>query len=801
MSTQKQSSGRRRAKSSGVKKVVKKAPSPKSTPQKVGVARQTKKAPARGTAASSKRKAPAVTELASTNKLLQKKATVQPVINKSNTERGLLIPSPWRFPIDIDKVAQQTARFAGVFFIVMGALFTLWHANSYLNDLSGSTLSAQIAASSNALEAPSDNQPSNPARVQNSTQTIVFTPSDPIQGEKVLATLPITTVPERVTLRAQNTVTGEVVNVGRLSQAQGNNWETTFDSTVLKDAQYRFVLLAEYTEGQNSHYSVTINDTKEHTIKNGLATKASLIATTSTTSSSTIFATDTGSSSVDSSNIHSEAADSRVVDTNSTESVPVNRLNPHISIVIPGLEALSDFVDIQIDVPEATYTELYAIPTNSATQKYLGLPRQLNPNTWQLTLNTKDVPNGEYRLLAKVRTNYGFFTAESETVEVLNEVSTTTDSTQLEYKRQAEAIAADTQMSTSLWKGFSATDTSVSTAQVGTRNGDLYNARAVLQSRLERYRNDFEKVFQLLATAHRSENEAAIETARFSVTELVDTVKEDEFTNDTDVEMKSELDTYVKEVLDRIPEDIRKTNIVIAERTKIAAQTDTDQDGIPDFDEISFYKTDPEVADSDGDGFDDGIEILQGYNPVESTSETIVAYESPREVGVVREDILAVHSITTEAFPATDEAVAAENPVAIITGKGLPNSFVTVYIFSTPVVATVRTDSDGGWIYRFDKELEEGTHQVYVGITDNTGKIVAKSNPLFFVKEAEAYTQVDQSAPGAIAVSDSVPEESPSTLALLLVASISVVAIGLVLLILGLHMQSRPKLLVRNESA
>ena len=50
----------------------------------------------------------------------------------------------------------------------------------------------------------------------------------------------------------------------------------------------------------------------------------------------------------------------------------------------------------------------------------------------------------------------------------------------------------------------------------------------------------------------------------------------------------------------------------------------------------------------------------------------------------------------------------------------------------------VKTDADGSWEYRFDKELEDGEHEVYVGVTDNAGKIIAKSEPFVFIKEAQA---------------------------------------------------------------
>jgi hypothetical protein len=42
---------------------------------------------------------------------------------------------------------------------------------------------------------------------------------------------------------------------------------------------------------------------------------------------------------------------------------------------------------------------------------------------------------------------------------------------------------------------------------------------------------------------------------------------------------------------------------------------DTDKDGLTDFDEINIYHTDPFNPDTDGDGFNDGLEVRNGYNP------------------------------------------------------------------------------------------------------------------------------------------------------------------------------------------
>ncbi len=45
---------------------------------------------------------------------------------------------------------------------------------------------------------------------------------------------------------------------------------------------------------------------------------------------------------------------------------------------------------------------------------------------------------------------------------------------------------------------------------------------------------------------------------------------------------------------------------------------DSDFDGVPDRDEIEIYKTDPNLSDTDGDGYSDWIELNMGYSPLEA---------------------------------------------------------------------------------------------------------------------------------------------------------------------------------------
>ena len=107
--------------------------------------------------------------------------------------------------------------------------------------------------------------------------------------------------------------------------------------------------------------------------------------------------------------------------------------------------------------------------------------------------------------------------------------------------------------------------------------------------------------------------------------------------------------------------------------------------------------------------------------------------------GVVDEATFKVESVKVAEVTTKPDGTQTASKIEF-RGKALPNSFVTVYIFSIPIVVTVKADSEGNWNYTLDKELDNGNHQVYVGLTDVKGKVVVKSNPLPFVKTASAIT-------------------------------------------------------------
>ncbi|MFH1565149.1 MAG: Ig-like domain-containing protein [bacterium] len=173
---------------------------------------------------------------------------------------------------------------------------------------------------------------------------------------------------------------------------------------------------------------------------------------------------------------------------------------------------------------------------------------------------------------------------------------------------------------------------------------------------------------------------------------------------------------------------------------------DSDQDGLPD-DMEKRIGSDPNNADTDNDGYLDGEEVknnfdpmgqgmfAQNMSPVDKAILNQETMEQPITDGEVKENIMQVNEIL---MPNVDED-NQENSFTI-SGTAIPNSMVSLYVYSgIAVLATVEADENGNWSHVFEQELKDGEHDIYATINDSEGKIEAKSNPKsFFIKEAKA---------------------------------------------------------------
>lgn len=73
----------------------------------------------------------------------------------------------------------------------------------------------------------------------------------------------------------------------------------------------------------------------------------------------------------------------------------------------------------------------------------------------------------------------------------------------------------------------------------------------------------------------------------------------------------------------------------------------------------------------------------------------------------------------------------------LLSGKGPPNSTVSIYIYSEPIVVTTKTDENGDWVYELNQPLEGEQHVAYATVRNESGDVVRSSVFNFTVSAAE----------------------------------------------------------------
>ena len=221
------------------------------------------------------------------------------------------------------------------------------------------------------------------------------------------------------------------------------------------------------------------------------------------------------------------------------------------------------------------------------------------------------------------------------------------------------------------------------------------------------------------------------------------------------------------------------------------SKEDADGDGVSDKEEIRLGAN-PQSADTDQDGFLDGDEIKNGFDPLKFSagdkSDKIV-FESPKEVIANTAIEPETKKISDKRFKVdTVELVTAANDgkkATRFSGKALPNMFITLYIYSYPIIVTVKTDAEGNWTYDLDKELPDGDHEIFVAVTDNVGKISAQSEALPFVKTAQAVAIKPAAAAAAEALQNASPLDRSRTEFIIMAIVIALSFLGIALVVIG----------------
>ena len=173
---------------------------------------------------------------------------------------------------------------------------------------------------------------------------------------------------------------------------------------------------------------------------------------------------------------------------------------------------------------------------------------------------------------------------------------------------------------------------------------------------------------------------------------------------------------------------------------------DTDSDGLPD-DLENYYGTDILNPDTDSDGYLDGQEINNNYNPL-GEGELLVERTNLDKIILSATGLEQPKSNTdklTEDFEVYEVVNNKEEEKIVLSGQADANAWILIYLYSDlPLVLTTQVDANGNWSYTLDENLVDGQHQAYVTVNDDTGKIIKQSNPLsFFVSSAQAVSAGD----------------------------------------------------------
>ncbi len=299
------------------------------------------------------------------------------------------------------------------------------------------------------------------------------------------------------------------------------------------------------------------------------------------------------------------------------------------------------------------------------------------------------------------------------------------------------------------------------------------------EQRLADYRTEKEKISAILKSYQDRLQAISVEKEELK-TKIVETVEKPMgiIEDLSSLEIKSQIEEVKTETIQLTERKLQELENLILEkeRIKIEAQQeflkDSDNDGISDLEEIRLG-TDPFNPDSDGDGFLDGTEVMLGFSPLKPSGTDKISYKDPREVRPIKAEIYKVERIEAVILPESGSGLK-------IQGKGLPNSFVTLYVYSLPTIVVVKTDGAGYWEYVLDKPLTDGQHTVYATVTDNNGMIEARSETFVFMKSGEKVFRVfDSLQAAAVSPAQALQKKFIVSMTIIIFLSISLALISI----------------------
>ena len=485
----------------------------------------------------------------------------------------------------------------------------------------------------------------------------------------------------------------------------------------------------------------------------------------------------------------------------------VEQKSVHPFLEVHKLDGENNFRFLTRNIPSSRFVEVYAQPKLSNNPRFLGLAFKRD-NIWVYNFNGNDLPVGNYEVFIRASIDGNIL----KSAPVVFSVTKSTNVQTQKVIETSEEVTNPIILSEKIKRTFNDQDKSTTTNIVSllekrtayfdktdedrSLSIDINNSTEELskpfkKEAIELLNQNKDKLNPLLkryASTLQGEDKNLNRRAREEISKFRDSLVTESAINTKTKDISTQIAVELDREIERLQNKVEKYEALIRERSELVSK-DSDNDGITDFDEVNLYKTNATDPDSDGDGVLDGVEIVGGYNPNDADLEAIISFHSPKDVNYIDEENMKIESVNPVIE--TDIKQGGVPVLTEIKGKGLPNSFVTLFIYSSPTVVSVKTDMNGDFVYTFTKELEDGSHEVYVAITDNKGEIVARSNPFQFVKTAEAFTPIDAEKSEVVNYNEYYKDTELSSYNI--VVAMGVVSFGLILLMLGHTLRNRPE--------
>ena len=583
------------------------------------------------------------------------------------------------------------------------------------------------------------------------------------------------------TVQVGNTTQPATVLIGSVAQTAANGSDTTAGNTqgvtVLgNQTKPETVYIGSVSQAASNTGNTVARDLSSTTTSQSSASGSQVagsLAATSAAQSQTTQQVTQPAGSVTTSALQINSKTSGVI--SSANTYPVDS-EAQISLSINGAKYLAG-----LKSSLALGVEFYAQKAGVSTPFYIGTAIfSAQSGLWEYSFDSGSYPNGSYNLLAQVTEKGGVFQSRPVSFSILNAVP------------ESPMAAQTTQQLADAKQQLADLNSKIDQAAIDAKNAILGQASldqqktvavsdnisdlvkvlqtvAQLQDLLSQKQAERDSVAQEIAKLEADLQNMPANASESSRNELVTQLHNAQI-------KKQDLDSkiiIIQEAIDQKQNEKGDLTSLITGLTKSLQgnavvgglndlettvtqdeqgaieslrqlQRDSDGDGLNDYEEIYVYHTDPNNPDTDGDGMLDGDEVAHNHNPLDPNDKFIINYQDPRKVAPRQTDLFKVQTIQSSKLDSGARVIK-------FSGIGLPDSFVTLYIYSQPLVVVVKTDFQGRWEYTLDKSLDDGSHTVYAAQTNSLGEVVARSQEFVFLKTGDTVMRTTSASDASMA--------------------------------------------------